>query len=526
MIEGVGYCAAGAKSGTVPLALATCASQDNPSAALIQAALNRLEPGGAAGNVQIGYTIGINLLGFDKPADLQAHLNKLQKLIQTTRRPVVLYLMGNQFAAPPAHRSLPTSSYTVFSDQTVPKEHYFVNSINAWTLETDAALEINQLRFAALGTVGRWYSTLPATLQDRIVGFTLAGELHHFFPDFANGMGRYDNIRVTDYSPTSVKAFQAWLRNRQPLLSRLNQQWGSKFNQFSDIAPPAKDIRRDKLKGFHQHFDAYAHGLLPVEGWLSALPANHQIEVYLDGKLLGQAEYGLSRQDVYEAVPDIKQAGVGFRYWLDFSVLPRGIHTLQVALVGVGEKRELARRKIVLMGNHQGPPPPVTGEAPLGKAAPAQRFWLDQPRDMQDYYFNPLAKAWNEFRSHQVKQALYQWFDAAVASGLPRGKLYSHQIATATVGTWNPLLTASDASLTGPQPYKKGINLYGGALNIELLRHHYLTPGEPFAVPEFHTQAWKNPKAPAQVLASFKTAGASFVSPYFMTLFPANLRGK
>lgn len=526
MIEGVGYCAAGAKSSSVPQALALCANQDNPSAGLLQETLNRLEPGGASGKVQIGYTIGINLLGYNKPADLVKHLNKLQKMIQTVRRPVVLYLMGNQFAAPPAQRSLMTNSYAVFSDQTVPKEHYFVNSINAWTLETDPALEVNQLRFSALNTMGHWYRALPAPLKDRIVGITLAGELHHFFPDFAHGMGRYDNIRVTDYNPASVTSFQNWLRKRQPLLDRLNQQLGSKFSRFNDITPPSKDIRKDKLKGFYEHFDGYSHGLLPVEGWLSNLPPNHQIDVYLDGKLLGQSEYGLSRQDVYEAAPDIKHAGVGFRYWLDFSAIPRGIHTLQVALVGAGDKRELAHRKIVLMGNSQTPPPLVAGEIALSKTPPMQRFWLDQPRDMQDYYFNPMAKAWSEFRSYQVTHALRYWFDSATASGLPRDKLYSHQIASATVGTWNPLLTASDASLTGPQPYKKGINLYGASLNIDLLRHHYLAAGEPFAVPEFHTQAWKDATMPAQVLAAFRDAGAVFMSPYFLSLYPASLRSK
>ncbi len=526
MIEGIGHCAAGGSASSIPAALLACAKDKNPSGSLVQAALDQLEPGGAAGSVQVGYTVGINLMGFAKTEDLVAHLQKIRELILTTHRPVVLYLMGNQFAAAPAGSTLPSSSYAAFADLTIPKEHYFVDSINAWTLETDQALEVNRVRFTGLQTVGHWYVALPEALKESIVGITLAGELHHFFPDFANGMGRYDDIKVTDYSPASVRSFQGWLSDRYVSLDRLNQKMGTTFASFEAIQPPARDIRRDHLDDISQHFDAYAHGMLPVEGWLAKLSPGQKIMVYLNGRAVGEAEYGLSRQDVYDAVPGIRNAGVGFRYWLNFAATPRGIHTVQVVLAGNGQRWQIARRKIVLMGTSQDTPQPIAGEVAIGKKRPQQRFWLDRPRNLQDYYFNPMAIAWSEFRGHQVSKAYRQWFDKAVASGLPANKLYSHQIATATVGAWNPLLTASDASLTGEQPYKKGINLYGAALNIDLLRRHYLKAGEPFAVPEFHTQDWKNPAAAEPVLTSFRAAGARFMSPYFISIVPASLRTK
>lgn len=523
MIEGLGYCEAGATSANVPAAYAACADQKNPSGHLLETALNRLEPGGAAGKVQVGYTMGINLLGYD-PRALSAHLARLRQLIETTRRPVVLYLMANQFAATSPQRVLADGSYAVFADQSVPREQYFVDSIQAWTLQMDPALEVNRLRFAALQAVGRWYSALPAPVKSRVVAITLAGELHHFFPDFANGMGRFEDIKVTDYSPASVRSYQTWLRARYANLGELNRQMGTAFVSFETITPPSRNIRREKLDSISQHFDAYAHGLLPIEGWLTGLPANHKIQIFLDGTLKGEAEYGLSRQDVYEALPEVSDARVGFRYWLDFSALPRGIHTVQVAVTGGAKPWQIAQRKIVIMGASQAPPPAIGGKIALSMPPPELRSWLDQPRELQDYYFNPLARTWSEFRSEQITNAYRQWFDRAVAGGLPKDKLYSHQIAVATVGTWNPLLTASDASLTGPQPYKKGINVYGGAIDVALLRRHYLGPQEAFAVPEFHTQAWKNPKAPARVLQELRAGGATFVSPYFMTLFPDRFR--
>jgi hypothetical protein len=91
-------------------------------------------------------------------------------------------------------------------------------------------------------------------------------------------------------------------------------------------------------------------------------------------------------------------------------------------------------------------------------------------------------------------------------------------------GGWNPVLFASDASIQGKQRYKKGINLYGGTASIALLQRHFLEPGEPFAVPEFHTQAWKDPAVAKQVLVELQQGGAVFVTPYFISMAPDRYR--
>jgi len=124
-----------------------------------------------------------------------------------------------------------------------------------------------------------------------------------------------------------------------------------------------------------------------------------------------------------------------------------------------------------------------------------------------------------------VTAAYQAWFDRAVASGLPPEKLYSHQIAPATIGSWNPVLFAADVSLQGLRPYKKGINAYGGSASVRLLKKHYVQEGEAFGVPEFHSQAWKDPQAAYNVLTDFQMGGASFVSPYFLSMKPDKFRG-
>jgi hypothetical protein len=351
----------------------------------------------------------------------------------------------------------------------------------------------------------------------------LAGELHHFYDNFSTGMGRFDNIRITDYSPASVKEFQAWLRQRYSNLPALNKALDADFKDFAQVQPPSKNIQSDRLGHFSEHFDSYAHGVLPIEGWLKHLAPNEQIRVYLNGKAVGIAEYGLNRQDVYEAVPAVKTAQLGFRYLLDFSQLPRGKYAIQVILEGP-KNYELAQRSLSVMGNSQTPIKDISKKITATAPPKELKFYVDRPAQEMAVFYNPLARDWLDFRAAQVTQAYDDWFDAAVAVGLPAERLFTHQIAVATVGGWNPVLFASDASLKGKHRYKKGINLYGGSASMALLRRHYLEPGEVFGIPEFHTQAWKDKTAPSKVLSDLQQGGASFVSPYFLSMAPDKYR--
>jgi hypothetical protein len=59
---------------------------------------------------------------------------------------------------------------------------------------------------------------------------------------------------------------------------------------------------------------------------------------------------------------------------------------------------------------------------------------------------------------------------------------------------------------------------------MALLRRHYLSEGETFGVPEFHTQAWKDPTAPLRVLRDLQQGGATFITPYFLSMAPDKYR--
>ena len=522
MIEGQGYCKAGLVQPKLGLAIAHCAQRKDSGVKELAAALNKLEPGGAKGAVQVGYTIGINLLEHPKEGEFNP-FGFLTQALQQIDRPAVIYLFANHFAGSHAYPPIQADSMARFADQSVPTEKYFQRAIAPITLDLQAPISVNQQRSSALNKVGQWYASLPPKSRKKIIAFTLAGELHHFYDDFSTGMGRFDNIRITDYSPASVRSFQAWLRQRYGDVAALNKALGADFKDFSQVAAPSKNIQSESLGQFSEHFDSYAHGVLPIEGWLKQLAPDEKIRIYLNGVALGEAEYGLNRQDVYEALPDVSTAQLGFRYLLDFSQLPRGKYTVQVVLEGA-KSYELAQRSLSVMGRSQEPIEDMGKKITASAPPKSLQFYLDRPAQEMAVFYNPLARDWLDFRSAQVTQAYDDWFDAAVKVGLPSERLFTHQIAVATVGGWNPVLFASDASLKGQHRYKKGINLYGGSASTALLRRHYLTPGEVFGVPEFHTQAWKDKTVPGKVLHDLQQGGARFVSPYFLSMAPDKYR--
>ncbi|MBP6418987.1 MAG: beta-galactosidase, partial [Giesbergeria sp.] len=403
MIEGQGYCKAGLVQPKLGLAIAHCAQRKDSGVKELAAALNKLEPGGAKGAVQVGYTIGINLLEHPKEGEFNP-FGFLTQALQQIDRPAVIYLFANHFAGSHAYPPIQADSMARFADQSVPTEKYFQRAIAPITLDLQAPISVNQQRSSALNKVGQWYASLPPKSRSKIIAFTLAGELHHFYDDFSTGMGRFDNIRITDYSPASVRGFQGWLRPRYGDVAALNKALGANFKDFSQVVPPSKNIHSDRLTHFSEHFDSYAHGVLPIEGWLQHLAPGEQIRIYLNGVAVGQAQYGLNRQDVYEALPGVTTAQLGFRYLLDFSQLPRGKYTIQVVLEGA-KNYELAQRSLSVMGRSQEPIQDLGKKITASAPPKSLQFYLDHPAQEMAVFYNPLARDWLDFRSAQVTQA-------------------------------------------------------------------------------------------------------------------------
>lgn len=344
-------------------AYAFCQQRKLDGSAAVNRLLDTLEPGGPKGNVQIGYTATLQLLGlYQRTAKGweidEAKVDSFLNVIRKVQRPVVLYFSADHFdSVGPIAAELAKDPVNLMQlrDGKPLELGYFGYRILPYTLSTDPSVPVNHYRFKALEYMARKIRELPQPVQDRIIAYTLPGELHHMFPDFENGMGAYKDIRVTDYSPGSVAGFRQWLQSKYKGIAQFKAQTGLDYASFDVIPAPSKDIRKEKLNGFGEHYDAFADGTLPVGGWLwDPNQAIERLDLYLDGKLAGPMARGLNRLDVYRAVDNITSPNTGFRYNLDFSNLTAGQHIVQVVAESKGRKYQLANANFVVVPRNQG----------------------------------------------------------------------------------------------------------------------------------------------------------------------------
>lgn len=344
-----------------------CISKGYNSASLVKRKLDLIEPGGPEGKVQIGYEAGIDLLGLYHKVGTKWEIDQKKAdsyigLIANVNRPVVIYLMADHFSNGPLVKELAKDSKNLMllKDGRPPIDSYFGNEIVPFTLEVDESIAVNSYRFRALRYMAGRIAKLPKSVRQKIVGITLAGEVHHIFPDFTHGGGNYKDIKVTDYSPRSVHGFQIWLQKKYQTISRLNSAIGSNFENFSDIAAPSKDVHKEKLSSFTEAYDSYAGGTVPIAGWIwDPKSSLQELKLYVDGKEVADIPYGLNRLDVYQAVPEVTHPNVGFRYDYSYKSIPAGRHMAQV----VGKSKTgtylLSNVEFVVVSKDQAQVPPL-----------------------------------------------------------------------------------------------------------------------------------------------------------------------
>ena len=525
-------------------AAARCRQLGRTGARAVRDLLDRIEPGGPAGDVQAGFTATLQLLGLyhRTPRGWEidpARVDTFLRLITDVPRPVVVYLAANHFdAVGPLTRELSEDPRNLMQlpDGRSPVVEYFGNRVVPYTLLADPSIPVNRYRFEALRYVAHRLQALPDAVRRRIVAVTLAGEVHQMFPDFENGMGNHGAQVTTDYSPASVEGFRAFLATRYGSLEALNAQLGSAFASLADVQAPARNARSDAAVPVLQHYDAAAAGSLAVAGWLWDPQGRIDgLDLYLDARYLGPVPRGFNRLDVYRTVQAIDTPNVGFRTDLDYRALPPGRHLAQlVARVGPARYRLFDVPFTVLPRDRQpmaSRRPPAVFGMPGMEALPDVQASLDQPTagttgpSGPGVLFNPLARDWNDYRAAQVVQWLKAFHAIAQEAGLPADKLYSHQILPGVNSSWNPQLFAADATFRRSMPWKHGINLYGGATQSGWVRQFFAAEGiQEYGVPEFHPQQWKKDGAALSALEFQRANGARFVSPYFFSVIPERLK--
>ena len=379
---------------------------------LLQNFLHSLQPHPVA-DIRLGYTVAINVYDlFSQDADSQWHFDIARMefftdLFRKVERPVVVNLRANHFVGEGplvAELMAHESSYARLNDDSPVKDIYYSNPVFGPTFALDESIPLNRFRFEGFRRAASMLAQFDRRHPGIIHAVTLGGELHHFLPELANpkAAGQFAGARMTDYSPHSIRDFAAWLKTRYSSVGQLNKSVGTSFRSWEEIEPPRWDleIRHDAPQW--SHMDSYANGQLPVFGWVMP-PVKGSLTVYLDAKPLGQAEYGLSRLDVYDAVPSLAESDVGFRFDIDYRKLSPGRHILHVVmekehggrfLVGVRGFYIAGNAKDNLRGIYFG----NLDNLPEGIENGEKYAWLDHPPNDLLLRFNPYAAEWQVFR--------------------------------------------------------------------------------------------------------------------------------
>lgn len=509
-----------------------CQSINETSAELLENKLTELGPKQSArGDFEIGYTLGLALLQFVELADDGSFtINKERvayniKLLKDVNRKAVIYLYANHFSATPNAMleekiaKLDSASLMQFSDGSSPVDDYFTNKTYPWAIDDENTL-IDKVRNAALDEVLTQLCALDDENKNKVHALTVLGEVHHMYPDFFGGMGYNTDFKVTDYSPRAVARFQKYLAEKYQTIAKLNESFGADFPSFSEVYPPSKNINKDKLDNFFQHIDYASSGLLTLHGWAADKEYEHlDIKVYVDGKYHGDAEYGLNRMDVYQAKPELKNAAVGYRYYLDIKNLAHGIHKVDIVHSANGKLTLMQSLDVPVMDRKQTTPKPLAKGVSF-KQEQSLDYWHDYPKSMEPVYYNPLSEDFYEFRQQSIANEISKYANKVNDSCFNKEQVFSHQIAPMLNSDWSEEKIAVRQSLNKNDTYHLGFNTYGAAFYGDAL-FDWLNKGDihHYGIPEVHPMI----REQAIIIDAFdkhQQQGAHFISPYYIELKP------
>lgn len=504
-----------------------CMQSDSSPSAVINATIKTfVDRKFSEGDYRFGYTLYVPLLKLFRLDDQKnfvinpEFVQRVANTVRDVKRPMVLYLFSDHFGIDsPFEEMLAKNPENILQTKkgALPLDTYGPVELFPWSF-VNTENQLTQLRAKAMNAVLDEVCKMPKKVQQRVEAVTILGESHHLYPKFETGMGYDAEYLITDYSPVSVKGFNKYLTEKFSDIQALNTYLGSKFTKFEEVTPPSKDIRKESMRHFWEHIDPYAHGVLPVSGWVARVQSKRPqtVHLYLNGEFLAKIPVKQGRQDVLDAFPLIGSPDVGWSYDLDFQKLPEGIHQIDVFVDdAAGGLTRLASRKWVHVGMTQAAPPTMPMKAlPEFKTATAKMsFMVDHPRDLSSYYFNPLVVLWHDFRKSQVTAYLKYFETIAKSKCIPAERVYSHQILPFVNPGWDVTKFAVGQDLAVPETLNLGVSLYGEATyGTSFFEWFTQTRRKSYGVTEFHPLKAMNAKDLGAVFAKHKAHNAKFIS--------------
>lgn len=527
-----------------------CNERNETGTELLEAKLAKLGPATSPnGQFELGYMLGLPLLAYINVDDQgafsinRAAIQNDLKLLQESERKSVLYLFSNHFVNSGSDEqarqiaSDPNELMTL-ADGSSPADDYFSSTIYPWRVNAPNS-KFSQARALAVNAVMEELCSMPESTLAKVKAITTLGEVHYFFKNFKQGMGYNNEYRITDYSPASLQAFQDWLKERFSDINRLNIALNADYQDFNEIQFPKENTvaleNQSSLLAYLQnygkpdvsrlqHIDHNAYGSVPFFGWASSRDGSPiEIKVYLDGRFIDNAQTGLTRLDVAQALDDLDDGSTGYRYDLDYRNLSNGEHQVELRFVHQGKEYLLDRYTLDIVASETDKAAQSVAQlASVPSIRSSQvRFSSDYPPSTIKVRYNPLAELWLEFRESQVTNEIEHFADLIGSHCIAQEKIFSHQIAPDFNPTWNSTLFAASGSLEKNDHYNLGLNLYGGAIyKDELFEWLEAQQQTRYGIPEMHPMLPEKPTVLAEALQRHHQHGAVFLSPYFMSLIP------
>ena len=485
------------------------------------------------GRFQLGYTLIVPLMRYFNKVNGDWHLNtdalfNTLDTIKSVERPVVVYLSANHFtdANNVMIDELCADPTNVMWDRNGPMEpdDYFGHKVVAWTLSNYDA-KITKFRSEAFRASVRHLMSLPEKAKKRITAISMLGEVHDMIPDFIKGPGRHVPLHTTtDYSPTSKHGFRSWLADKFGTVDKFRQTTGLVVSSFNEVEPPAglTDRPSDRV-------DLSSSGTLTIYGWLhDAKSRDFVIDVLLNGNVVGEALYGLSRTDVVDDVPEITNPNIGYEFKLDFRSLRDGEHVIDLVVRTHDQSPlHMGRRTVSIGGNVAANTALVHDIASIYTAVghdPALSGAIDGPRNNSEHTYNPLSDLWLQYRNLVVRNYLDHFANIALEEGAAKSLLFSHQMAAKLYGTWESDLIATDLMQQNPANYNHGVTLYGGTSFGDPLKKMIKNLGwSRFGVNELHPGVPLDAETYQKIFEDCHKNGAVFMSPYYMSIVPPRL---
>lgn len=500
---------------------ATCRDEQGSAAPLIDSTLQALGPLKNP-DLELGYTLKVPLLALlqKTPQGWDINREAVQKVVRTlemSRYPAIVYLYSNHFTTPaPIENELAQDSRNLGQTQQgpLPIDDYYGAPLYPWAIgSTDTP--ITQRREQVIQALGQAICQRPPELLDKIRGITLLGETHQLYPKFQSGMGYESAYQITDYSPESMRSFQAFLKARFRDLKTLNSTIQAEYHDWAQIQPPGAQLHPTT---HDQALDAYAHGWVPVSGWTMAMDKARppQIAIYVDGRYQSEAQTGLGRQDVAEALPELGTAEVGWRHDLMFSKWSPGPHQIDAYLKDRHQGLIHLGSRLIRVAPRPGMPErpmPAFQLPPSAEAPESLKHYMDFPKQDQLLAYNPLAALWHEFRNQQVTAYISHFKRLVQSTCLAQRPLFTHQLFPYSNPSWDPNRFSVDDSLVPPADLHLGISLYGEASDgRSFFDWHKRHPQGLYGITEFHPLKAMDAPALSHTLSRHFSAGARFIS--------------